>query len=586
MTVEEAEPSTASGEPPPDEVAEAANALVGGLVQAPWGTASASVYETGRVVGLAPWLTGHVRRLRFLLDQQRADGGWGPPDAGYALVPTLSATDALLSTLVPEGRPWADGAGRAEVAAAAERALRLLGDWLDDGNTPDFPDMPAIEHITPSLIEAINGRLDRLRPAPSGDSSFGWSGRLRPPAGMDGSLLPSVRKHLAEGGAVPVKLLHALEIAGPSAYGATSVRPVDVPAPPGRTARATFATVGASAAATAAWLGTRGADGGDDLDGGARRYLEAAARQWGGPVPVATPITNFERGWVLGWLARAGIPLAVPSRLIAEMQASLGEDGAPGGPGLPPDADTSSGVLYALSLLNEPVPPDLLWRYEAGAHFSSWPGEDGRSVTTNAHVLEAFGHYARSAGAGPSGRYAATARKVASWLVGRQDDAGRWTDRWHASPLYATACCALALDAFGGPDAVPAVDRAIGWVIREQRADGSWGRWDGTAEETAYAVQILTLTRAAAGGRRGVPSGDAAAAVRRGDAYLRAAVRRRSEGVRGLVPEGVRGLVADIDSDKHPLWHDKDLYRPITIVRAAVLGALHLARSDVPVSTR
>ena len=33
--------------------------------------------------------------------------------------------------------------------------------------------------------------------------------------------------------------------------------------------------------------------------------------------------------------------------------------------------------------------------------------------------------------------------------------------------------------------------RAAEWVLATQRPDGAWGRWEGTAEETAYAVQIL-----------------------------------------------------------------------------------------------
>src|SRR5205814_1748241 len=73
--------------------------LLDGLVAEPAGQVSPSVYETGRVVALAPWLTGHVMRVVYLVTTQRPDGRWGPADDGYALVPTLSATDALLSAL-------------------------------------------------------------------------------------------------------------------------------------------------------------------------------------------------------------------------------------------------------------------------------------------------------------------------------------------------------------------------------------------------------------------------------------------------------------------------------------------------------
>ncbi|WP_240809639.1 prenyltransferase/squalene oxidase repeat-containing protein [Actinomadura sp. WMMA1423] len=584
MTVEEVGPDAPdTADPDPHDLYAAADALVADLVRDTWGRSSPSVYETGRLVSLAPWLTGHSERIRFLLDTQRPDGGWGPPDPGYALVPTLSATEALLSTLASVGRRWPSGVYVAEVVRGAGRALRTVARWIYGGAATDFPDMPAIEHITPALIEAINGHLDRLRDDPA-LATWWTGGRLVPPAGMDGAFVAAARAHLEAGGAVPLKVQHALEVAGASARRAESVHPVPLPAPtrprgdspapqePGR-----FATVGASTAATAAWLGSPGR-GGEGVDA-ALRYLEAAVEQHGGPVPVAVPVTNFERGWVLGWLARAGLAPSVPPELTAQMRASLGEEGAPGGTGLPPDADTSSGVLYALSLLGEPHPPDLLWKYETKTHFCSWPGENGRSVTTNAHVLEAFGHYLESGGADPAGRYAASARKAASWLTGEQSNDGSWVDRWHASPLYATSCAALALNEFGGAESADAVRRAVEWVLREQRPDGSWGRWEGTAEETAYAVHILTLARPSADDATDPAAREAAErAVRRGDAYLRAALRTTTG--------PLTGARRDVDSGKAPLWHDKDLYRPTTIVQAAVLGALRLARCDARVSVR
>lgn len=126
---------------------------------------------------------------------------------------------------------------------------------------------------------------------------------------------------------------------------------------------------------------------------------------------------------------------------------------------------------------------------------------------------------------------------------------GNWTDRWHVSPYYATACCAIALREFGGGKSAGAVGDAVNWVLGTQREDRSWGRWEGTAEETAYALQTLLLAGAARDGR------------------WREAVER-----------GYRHLLAARDGRAPSLWVDKDLYLPVAIVRAAVLGALHLAR--------
>jgi hypothetical protein len=51
-------------------------------------------------------------------------------------------------------------------------------------------------------------------------------------------------------------------------------------------------------------------------------------------------------------------------------------------------------------------------------------------------------------------------------------------------------------------------------------------------------------------------------------------MRGRGRLLRSLSPVG------EADADEPALWHDKDLYRPAAIVRAVVLGALHLTKTD------
>ncbi|NKZ02615.1 hypothetical protein HGB48_02420 [Actinomadura latina] len=539
-----------------------AQKIVDDLTERPWGSSSPSVYETGRLVSLVPWLTGHGERLRFLLAEQRPDGGWGLPDDGYALVPTLSATEALLSALgASPSRVEPPGVSVADVARAAGRGMVLLSRWLAPGRVLDLPDMPAIEHIVPYLIERINVRLDAR--AMSWIPGLGhWTApdrRLRAPAGMTGELLPVVREVLERGDPIPEKLLHALEIAGDSARGTGSV----VPGPSG--------TVGASPAATAAWLGHE-PDPRNGTRARARRYLEAGVAQYRGPVPVATPITEFERGWVLSWLTRAGIPVKAPPRLTAELRAALGSAGTGGGEGLPPDADTSSGVLYALSLLGSPCAPDLLLQYELDTHFCTWQGENGRSVTTNAHVLEAFGHFLETTGGGTAAhRYSAPMFKITSWLCERQEADGSWRDRWHASPYYATCCAALALQRYGsGSGHAGCVDRAVRWVLGSQRADGGWGRWDGTIEETAYAVHILLL----AGSAREPLWNECLRAAFRGGAFIRSALTAGGTADAADTPQTIGQMLTNFNNP--PLWHDKDTYLPATIVSAVTFAALAL----------
>ena len=47
----------------PVDVAEAADELMRQLMSRPWGHVSPSIYETGRLVTLAPWLLGHEERV-------------------------------------------------------------------------------------------------------------------------------------------------------------------------------------------------------------------------------------------------------------------------------------------------------------------------------------------------------------------------------------------------------------------------------------------------------------------------------------------------------------------------------------------
>ncbi|MET8361505.1 prenyltransferase/squalene oxidase repeat-containing protein [Micromonospora sp. NPDC005171] len=499
-----------------DPTADAARELIAGLAVRPWGQVAASVYETGRLVTVAPWLPGHHQRIAFLLREQRPDGAWGPPE-GYALVPTLSATDALLAAL-------ADGRAGTELLAPVARGLDVLVGTLLRTDARTLPDTPALDLIVPALVDTINDRLAGLERA--------TADRLpRPPlplpAGLNRDRLRAVRSAVAAGATLPPKLAHFYEILDA------------VPADAGPTLTA----VGASPAATAAWLTAAGPAAGP----AAHDFLLALIRDNGGPVPCPAPITVFERAWVLSGLRRAGITINPPASVLESLTAAAAGQGVATGEGLPTDADTTSVTLDALARLGRGADPASLWAYETADGFCTWPGsEDGFSVTTNAHVLDAFGQHV-AAHPGADARYHRTVERLSAVLPAHQLADGAWQDRWHASPYYATACCVLALAEFGrGAAAAEAVDRAAGWVLNSQRADGSWGRWDGTAEETAYALQVLLTVPTT------VPRVDDA--VARGHAYLHESAAR----------------------EHRPLWYGKELYCPTVIVRAAVLAACRL----------
>jgi len=501
--------------------AEAAEALLRETAEDSFGDFSPSVYETARVMRYAPSLAGQSRRLQFLLEQQRAGGEWGESPE-YALLPTLSAIEALLFVLLRAQI----GPETAAMTDSVNRGFKTLFGWLNTGPTPDLPDTVAVELAVPGLIRAINDRL-AAGPAAGLDA---WRGRrLADHPGDRRALLDILRGELLLGTAPPPKLLHSLEIFGAAAHAAPGVRP-------------SAGAVGCSPAATAVWLGDAAVRAGRHPG---VRYLHRAGRDGG--VPVAGPLATFERAWVLVALATAGLVPPVADALVDNLEAAFGEHGVAAGPGLPPDADDTAAALHALALLGRPRSPACLLGYRDGDHFACFPPERTPSTSTNAHVLQAFG-------ASAPARHRGERAVLTAWLCGQQDPAGYWRDKWHASPYYATACCVAALAGHGEPLPEAALRRAARWVFATQRTDGSWGRWRGTYEETAYAVRILAT----------VPVPEAGPALAAGSSAL-----RRLAG--GPHP---------------PLWHDKDLYTPVRIVRAEGLAALHLAevrrRGDRP----
>jgi hypothetical protein len=532
---------------PPDDETTAADQLLTEVATDPWGTVAVSLYDTARLVALAPWLAGHQARIDFLCRRQGADGGWGGPD-GYGLVPTLSATTALLTEL--RRRPGPAGSPRLVRAAAAGR--RALRRWLHPDAQPAVPDTIGVELIVPALVEELTALTTPAGPAapePAAPPRPAVPTRparppvasvpaevaappVRLPAGFDPDLLARARARFAAG-AAPPKSWACLEVFGPAAAGAPFVRPAG-------------GSVGCSPAATAAWLG------------GAHRHPEAVGfldrlqARGGGPVPAVTPITYFEAAWVLNQLALAGLTRRVPLAVLDRLDAALTDAGAPAAAGLPADADDTAAVLAALLRHGRLRRPDPLLPYRTDGYFTCFPDERSPSVSTNAHVLETLALYlARRPTEHP--RFAGPAATAADWLLGQQRSDGSWWDKWHASPYYATACCVVALALHGGRGARPALTRAVSWVRATQRPDGSWGRWQGTVEETAYGVQVLAFAGPA--GADPDPTASAAAAAR------------------------AHRFLADPPplAEHPPLWHAKDLYTPVAVVRAARLAALRLA---------
>ena len=86
--------------------------------------------------------------------------------------------------------------------------------------------------------------------------------------------------------------MHALEVTGAAARGSATARPT---------------TSARSARRRRPPRPGSGADRATDPADPSARYLATAVDLGGGPVGCTTPITVFERAWVLATLARAGL---------------------------------------------------------------------------------------------------------------------------------------------------------------------------------------------------------------------------------------------------------------------------------------
>jgi squalene-hopene/tetraprenyl-beta-curcumene cyclase len=97
-----------------------------------------------------------------------------------------------------------------------------------------------------------------------------------------------------------------------------------------------------------------------------------------------------------------------------------------------------------------------------------------------------------------------SAQRGVRWLIDRQEPGGSWFGRWGVNHLYGTGAAVPALIAAGIEPSAECIRRAIAWLERHQNDDGGWGEdprsyddpaWIGrgpsTASQTAWALLAL-----------------------------------------------------------------------------------------------
>jgi len=477
-------------------------AVAGLLASLQRGDMSAAAYDTAFAARVRDAndkdSLAYPQTLSWLLKNQNPDGSFGTtlPIAKERLIATLSGVLALVD--LPVGLQ--DGpAHRARL-----RALTYLHEGT--GKWQVGPDTAGFELVLPALLAEAKAR----------DLPIPYERFLGVIAQRDAKVGHIPARLIYN---VDTPLLHSLEYVGAE---------LDVEAIRKRIANnGSFAN---SPSATAFFL----LHGEDER---AREYLSLIARRRrDGGFPMVEPFEIFELAWVLSNLSRAGYRPKTALPALRYLASSLTEDGVGvSREGLRADGDDTALSLIVLHEYGYPISMGPLRPFEGVNFFLTYPLERDASVTTNAHALEVL------AASPQFSRQHLVTQKVVKFLRDARVDGDHWADKWHSSPFYATAHAVFALLA-------PAPDLcrpALKWLQDSQRKDGSWGWFtEGTAEETAYAVQAWLAAPAAV-----------------------------KDGLRVDLSAAEQFLNDMADAPMPAMWIGKSVYIPMNVVRSAILSA-------------
>lgn len=197
-------------------------------------------------------------------------------------------------------------------------------------------------------------------------------------------------------------------------------------------------------------------------------------------------------------------------------------DAAPGGwawtdlPGGVPDADDTPGAMLALAALGDSGPEEHRAVSEAAQWLVDLQNRDGgiptfcrgwgtlpfdrSSPDLTAHTLRAWVAWRDTFGADLKEQVASGTEAGLAYLEKEQQADGSWEPLWFGNqtlptennPVYGTAMVVLALAETGHHSAM--FDRGINWLHANQHADGGWGGLcpeDASIEETALALDAL-----------------------------------------------------------------------------------------------
>ena len=475
------------------------------------GKMSSTAYDTAWVarLGEVDWELSS-KALNWLCEHQLYDGSWGAEKPFYYHDRVISTLSAMIA-LTYRGR-------RAQDRYQIEKGLQAL-ERITSGATQGLAADPngatiGFEMIAPTLVaeaerlgiikqqgERILGRMARLRSRKMAQLAGRKINRTVTPAfssemaGTDGQMVLDTDDLQEENGSVA----HSPSA---TAYFARYLKPGDPRA---------------------------------------LAYLHEWATPNGG-IPDDDPFDVFEPAWVLWNLQLIPDFKDKFCELCQPHLDRLQQKWEPQG-GIahaieytPKDSDDSALTFEMLTSFGRDVDIQGVLSYEEAEYFRCFALEANPSVTANIHVLGAL----RAAGfecEHPS------VKKILKFLYATRNGSEFWTDKWHASPYYATAHAIIIMQNYDKN----LCKNAIEWIVNTQNADGSWGFYGPTAEETAYAIQALCMWE------------------------------RSGEKIPfGCIQHGVDWLGNHIEPPYLPLWIGKALYCPSLVVRATILSAISL----------
>ncbi len=495
------------------------------------GYISPSIYETAWVAMLRNPADSaqpiFPEALSWVRSRQNSDGSWGPAYP-YNVLPSLAAFTALKHT------PSCSEKDAASLSKAETALQTIFNRWrADDIDTP--------------LYEFIIVALDKQLKLLECNLNIGGMDLMQARIAEKFNRLPM--EYVYSGVS---NISHAFEALGES-IDFSRVKPL----------QGEYGGYGNSAASTAAAL-MFGKEWDEKAELWIQRLLTKSANSFGASVPASHPSDAFELSWSLFHLHTAGIDFVhkdpAAAKILYWLEHSLTDNGTSFSrmKGLPVDSDDTAMVLAVLAASGAPKPIDALLRFLSGGHFVSYIGERSASSSANAHALDAL---LLSGDGLANGQYRKLAGDIVQYLLDTRDARGVWRDKWHISSLYATYSCVGAIIRSQIPAALPELNIALNWLLKQQRTDGGWGEFASTAEETAYALLALYDLRFLSGG-----------------SARKARIHAMQSGVTYLWAHITTAFHAE---DLPELWVDKTLYSAPRVILSAIIAALHVTETEL-----